>query len=255
MSFVSSCFLVASLAALGACGGDLTLPGDGSSGGGGPPTGPESPSLTAAADGFSTLEGSDHTLSVLAPGVLGNDRVDGATGAGLEAQVVAEPSHGRLELRADGSLDYTPDPEWFGEDRFTYRAVLGAAASAEAEVVIQIQGLNDSPVFAAGPDQDVKREKKERDNNEREIEGWATAIRPGPDNEGDQAVTFLVDVTSGGGSLVGPPTVSPSGTLRYTPSDQEGIARVEVRLRDDGGTANGGNDTSQPHTLIITVAR
>lgn len=157
MSNISSYLLVASWATLAACGGDLALPGDGPSGGGGPPTGPEEPPL-----------------------------------------------------------------------------------------------LNASPSFTPGSDQQAKREKQE-DPEERQVEGWATEIRPGPDNEAGQSVVFLVEIVSGAEALVDVPSVSPSGTLRFTPSHHEGTARVEVRLRDDGGTENGGSDTSQPHTLIITV--
>jgi hypothetical protein len=110
--------------------------------------------------------------------------------------------------------------------------------------------LNTSPSFTPGSDQQAEREKK---GEERQVEAWATEIRPGPDTEAGQSVTFLVEVVSGAEALVGVPSVSPSGTLRYTPSHHEGTARVEVRLRDDGGTESGGSDTSQPHTLIITV--
>jgi hypothetical protein len=163
----------------------------------------------------------------------------------------------------DGSLSYTPGPGWFGTDRFTYRASLSDGASAEASVDIVVEPLNDSPVFTAGPDQEVKREKgagEGHDGNEEEdarrevvVEGWATDIRPGPANEADQSVSFLVNVVSGGELLAGPPSISSSGTLRYTPSDREGTARVEIRLQDDGGTEHGGQDTSLPHTLIIVV--
>lgn len=251
MSAISAPLLAACLAAITACGGDLALPG-GTAPGGDPPTGPvgpSSPSVVAADDRFVTVEGGDQTLSVPSPGVLANDRVDGAAGASLEAALVQEPSHGRLDLKPDGSLDYTPDSDWFGEDRFTYRAAAGSA-SAPAEVVIDVASRNDSPRFTAGPDQQAKRDKKTR---EVEVPGWATDIRPGPANEADQSVSFLVTVVDGARSLAETPTVSSSGTLRYTPSKDQGTARVEVRLRDDGGTANGGSDTSQPHILIISV--
>jgi hypothetical protein len=112
--------------------------------------------------------------------------------------------------------------------------------------------LNASPSFTPGSDQQAEREKKE-DAKERQVEGWATDIRPGPDTEAGQSVTFLAEVVSGAESLVGVPSISPAGTLRYTPSHHQGTARVEVRLRDDGGTEDGGSDTSRPHTLIITV--
>ena len=247
-------------AMLAACGSDLTLPGDG--GTGGPPAGPETPGATLSVldDRYSTVEGVDRTLTIPSPGVLGNDLVNGSASGELRAALVAGPVHGQVQLGADGSLSYTPEAGWFGTDRFTYRASLGSAASADAAVAVEVEPLNDSPAFSAGPDQEAKREAgKEKDEEGGDgraavtVDGWASDIRPGPPNEADQSVAFLVTVTSGSESLIGAPLVSSTGTLRYSPSDQEGTALVEVRLRDDGGTANGGQDTSPPHMLIIVV--
>ena len=262
MPSISPWSLVAFTAMLTACGSDLVLPGSD----GGSPTDPSGPvpTLSVAADRFTTLEGANRTMNVPSPGVLANDRVDGAASDELQAALVTGPDHGQLELRPDGSLSYTPDAGWFGTDRFSYRAALGAAAADDAEVAIEVEPLNDQPDFVAGPDQEARRGKGGDDEkgkgrgegderNETVVEGWATEIQPGPANESDQSVAFVVTVVSGAESLVGTPTVSPEGTLRYTASDHEGLARVEVRLRDDGGTAHGGEDTSPPHTLIIVV--
>jgi hypothetical protein len=261
MPSISPRSFIASLAMLAACGGDLVLPNDG--GGGGSPTGPEGPgvSLSLVDDRFTTLEGVDRTLTIPSPGVLGNDLVNGSASTALSAALASAPTHGQAALGADGSLSYTPEAGWFGTDRFTYRASLGGSASEEATVVVEVEPLNDSPIFTPGPDQEAKREKgggkggdgEQDEEREVTVEGWASDIRPGPANESDQSVGFLVEVTSGAESLADTPSVSPSGTLRYTPSGHEGTARVEVRLRDDGGTEHGGQDTSSPHTLIIVI--
>ncbi|HEY2950993.1 MAG TPA: Ig-like domain-containing protein [Verrucomicrobiae bacterium] len=50
------------------------------------------------------------------------------------------------------------------------------------------------------------------------------------------------------------PAVSVNGTLTYTPApDANGTAMVTVLLKDNGGTANGGRDTSAPQTFLITI--
>src|SRR5205823_4129027 len=55
-------------------------------------------------DAFTTNQ--EATLTVAAPGVLGNDTdVDGPT---LVALIVSNPSNGSLTLRADGSFIYSP---------------------------------------------------------------------------------------------------------------------------------------------------
>jgi hypothetical protein len=50
------------------------------------------------------------------------------------------------------------------------------------------------------------------------------------------------------------PAVSSSGTLTYTPSSSGGgTATITINLKDNGGTANGGVDTSASQTFTITV--
>lgn len=47
------------------------------------------------------------------------------------------------------------------------------------------------------------------------------------------------------------PTIDASGTLRFLGAGQLGTALVTVRLRDNGGTAGGGSDTSAAQTFEI----
>ena len=66
----------------------------------------------AAADAYTF--GKNGTLSVSAPGVLGNDLdADGDT---LTAAKVADPAHGSVTLNTDGSFVYTPASNYFGTD-------------------------------------------------------------------------------------------------------------------------------------------
>src|SRR4029079_15890522 len=50
------------------------------------------------------------------------------------------------------------------------------------------------------------------------------------------------------------PMVAANGTLTYTPAANAfGTAIVTVKIHDNGGTANGGADSSAPQTFNITV--
>jgi hypothetical protein len=82
---------------------------------------------------------------------------------------------------------------------------------------------------------------------------WATAISPGPPADAGQNVTF--SVTNDNGALFSTaPAVAPDGTLRFTPApNANGAATVTVTAHDDGGTANGGSDTSTPQSCTLTV--
>ena len=85
---------------------------------------PDSPP-EAAEDNFSATRGV--TLSVPAPGVLGNDTdVDGDA---MTAALVpdAGPDRGLITFRSDGSFDYTPSSFFFGEDSFQYEVTAGGA--------------------------------------------------------------------------------------------------------------------------------
>jgi hypothetical protein len=51
-----------------------------------------------------------------------------------------------------------------------------------------------------------------------------------------------------------PPAIAANGTLTYTPnSSAGGSATITINLKDNGGVANGGADTSVNQTFTITV--
>lgn len=79
----------------------------------------------------------DDPLSVEAPGVLENDTDE--DNDPLEAELVDDPSEGgTVDLRPDGSFDYTPPPGFEGDDVFTYRAFDGTDYGNTAEVTIRV---------------------------------------------------------------------------------------------------------------------
>ena len=86
------------------------------------------------------------------------------------------------------------------------------------------------------------------------VNGWATAISAGPANEASQVLTFVITTTDN--SLFSAlPAIDPStGTLTYTPAPGKwGTVTLTVTLKDNGGTANGGVDTSAARTFVITI--
>lgn len=96
---------------------------------------------TGTADGYSVDE--DQTLTVNAPGVLGNDTdVDGDP---LAAALVSGPAHGALTLNANGSFTYVPAADYNGPDGFTYRPRDGAADGAVTTVSLTVNPVNDAP--------------------------------------------------------------------------------------------------------------
>ncbi|PKH39018.1 hypothetical protein CXG46_14940 [Nocardioides alpinus] len=89
----------------------------------------------ATDDAFSTVSG--ESLSLAAPGVLGNDTdADGGT---LTATRLSEPVNGEVTLAANGSFTYTPDAGFVGKDQFTYEASDGTDTSAPATVTLTVK--------------------------------------------------------------------------------------------------------------------
>ena len=101
-----------------------------------------------------------------ATGVLANDQdVDGDL---LTAQLDTSTAHGNLTFQSDGSFQYAPAADFFGDDLFSYRVSDGVDESTAVYVQIQVQPVNDPPttlsdtyiglpdqVLQVGPDQGV----------------------------------------------------------------------------------------------------
>jgi hypothetical protein len=108
--------------------------------------------------------------------------------------------------------------------------------------------VNVAPSFTAGGSQTVRE-----DSGAQSIAGWASGISAGPSSESTQAVTFAV-TTDNSSLFSAAPAVASNGTLTYTSApDSNGTAHVTVYAVDDGGTANGGHDTSASQSFTITV--
>lgn len=98
----------------------------------------------AVADAYTVAE--DGTLRVAAPGVLGNDARGDSTS--LTAALASGPSHGTLELSADGSFVYQPAANYSGADAFTYTAQDSNGGRTSATVTLTVSPVNDAPVSA-----------------------------------------------------------------------------------------------------------
>ncbi len=106
----------------------VTITVNGSIGGNHPPQG--------SADSYSVNAG--QTLTINAPGVLGNDT--DADGDPLSAALTGTPSNGSASLNSDGSFTYTPNSGFTGTDSFTYTVSDGQATDGPITVTITVNG-------------------------------------------------------------------------------------------------------------------
>ena len=151
-----------------------------------------------------------------------------------------------------GVLTYTPATNQSGTATITL--VLqddggGNDTSPPQSFTITVNAVNNAPTFVVGPNQTVNE-----DDGPQSVSPWATAIDDG-NPESTQNVSFLITGNTQPSFFSAGPSVSPTGTLTYTPaSNAFGSATITLVLQDDGGTANpGDDDTSDPQSFTITI--
>ena len=156
----------------------------------------------------------------------------------------------------NGDLTYTPKADsngtatisvWLTDDGGTANG--GNDTSTTQSFSIAVTAVNDAPSFTKGPDQNVLE-----DCGAQTVAGWASAISKGPANESSQALTFNISTDNDTLFSVLPAVDSSTGDLTFTPTaNSNGSATVSIWLQDNGGNANGGNDTSTTQTFTIAV--
>ena len=159
------------------------------------------------------------------------------------------------EIDSTGNLTYSPAPN--GNGTATLTVVLvddggtangGVDTSVPQTFDIVITPVNDAPTFVKGPDPFVNE-----DSGTTTIFNWAT-VSPGAANESNQIISSQIILNTNPGLFFSPPTVTGAGVLSFLPaSNANGVATIKMRLKDNGGTTNGGVDTSQEQTFTITV--
>jgi hypothetical protein len=177
--------------------------------------------------------------------VLGND--SDPDNHPLTLTTVGAALHGTTQISGNG-VQYSPAPNYFGPDSFTYQISDGNGGTASATVNVTVLAINDAPSFTAGANQVAGQ-----NSGAHTVPGWASAISAGPANESGQAINFVV--SNDDHSLFSvQPAVAPGGTLTFTPAAVGvGVANVTVTAVDNGGTDNGGFDSSPSQTFKITI--
>ncbi len=182
-------------------------------------------------DAYATNE--DTPLTVSAPGVLTNDS-DPESGA-LTAQPVTGPANGTLTLNENGSFLYTPSPNYFGPDSFTYRARDPFNANSQpATVTLTVHPVNDAPVAAADT-------YGTNPNTTLSVAAAQGVLVNDTDVEGTALTASLVTPPASG-TL----TLNPSGAFTYTPpAGFSGVRTFSYRASDGLAFSN---------TVTVTIS-
>jgi subtilisin family serine protease len=151
-------------------------------------------------------------------------------------------------LSSNGTLRYTPAQNSNGIATVRVRLFDGIDSGSTASFSIAVTAVNDAPSFTKGSDITI-----EERSTPYSVVNWATSISAGPSDESTQVLSFLVTPVNSS-LFTNPPALSPSGTLTFTPAAGViGTTIVNVTLTDDGGTSNGGSNSSASQQFSITI--
>ncbi len=162
--------------------------------------------------------------------VLANDvDPDGDT---LSITSIGQPAHGTVTQNSDGTLTYTPDPDFNGNDTFTYVIDDGNGGNDTATVYVCVKPVNDAPVA-------VDDSAKTNEDTSITIDVLANDS----DVDGD-----ALTIESHGQPANGTVTLNGDGTFSYTPNaDFSGTDTFTYTVTD----GNGGTSTA---TVTVVVA-
>uniref|UniRef100_UPI003F6E33BB Ig-like domain-containing protein n=1 Tax=Carboxylicivirga taeanensis TaxID=1416875 RepID=UPI003F6E33BB len=182
----------------------------------------------------------------------------GADGPSTGALVmVSAPENGVAMIHTNGTANnpaddyvvYTPNANYNGPDGFTYEICDANGDCAVATVNLTIVPVNDEPSFMKGDDQLLD----ENTTGLQIVNSWGSGQSTGPANEALQSLSFIAS-SDNNELFTTQPTIDAAGNLSYELApDQWGVALVSVYVQDNGGIADGGDDTSAPQTFTITV--
>ena len=178
-------------------------------------------------DSDTTPEDTPTTIPVLA-----NDTdIEGDT---LTVALVTQPANGTVVINGDGTVTYTPDPNFNGTDTFTYRVCDDGTPVAcdEGTVTVTVTPQNDPPIAV-----------DDLDATDEDAPVTVAVLTNDSDPDGDPlTITSVSDPANG--SVV----INGDGTVTYTPdANYTGTDTFTYTISD----SNGGTDTA---TVTITVS-
>ncbi|MEH6460293.1 cadherin-like domain-containing protein [Chitinimonas sp. JJ19] len=212
---------------------------------------------------FATVEGGVRALRVgneapkaaSASYVMHEDQPASLTLAGsdgdgdvLRYTLLSTPAN--LTLTGDAPrLTASPVADFNGSTSFSYTVSDGTASAEAATISVQVMPVNDAPSFSLK----TNRVTAPRNGGKRQLRGMVQGVVAGPADEAAQQIGFVLS-NSNTALFSLQPSISPQGVLTFASAyGKRGKATVTVLGRDNGGTANGGVDTSAAKTFVIEI--
>ncbi len=145
----------------------------------------------------------------------------------------ASAGSGTVVIRPDGTLDYTPNPDFTGTDTISYTISDGNGGTSTATVAVTVSPVNDNPV--AVPDATTTPE---------DTPVIIPVLANDSDVDGDPLT--VASATSPDGTIA----INPDGTITFTPNPNfNGTATITYVVSDgQGGTA-----TSTARVIVTPI--
>ncbi|MEM7220843.1 MAG: cadherin domain-containing protein [Pseudomonadota bacterium] len=177
-----------------------------------------------AVDSLTTLEDEPLVIDLNAD-LLSNDSDE--DGDALAVTAYTQPSHGSLIDNGDGTLTYTPNPQYFGADAFRYEVTDGNGGTVWGDAQLSVVSVNDAPIVLVPATIDVGEN------------GFAVTVTSVTDVEdaepqmglgGADAASFSIDGATGEIQFVANPDYE-------TPADADGdnVYEINVLATDSDG--------------------
>ena len=171
----------------------------------------------------------DGAVTISADDLLANDT--SSDGDPLAITAVTNGAHGSVVVNADGSLTYTPDANFSGQDSFAYTVSDGNGGFDTASVTVNVAPSPDAPVAA-----------NDSLFAQADTSTVLNVLANDADPDGD-ALTITAVTNPANGSVV----VNANGTLTYTPTAGfTGTDTFSYTVSD----GNGGTDTAQVSVVV-----
>jgi len=201
----------------------------------------------------------DTPLVVDYPGVLGND-VASDIYHSLCVKTTTVGGGSSVNVAPGGAFTFTPAANAEGQLSFDYTiseylkqggSCPGGDGTSGATVYIYVQPVNDKPSIQTM--RNCGSTTVAEDSGAALIDCGGTLIDFAPYEEGQAVSEWVLTVGNRALFSVQPHMVG-NNQLAYTPApNAHGSTSISFRVRDNGGTANGGVDLSDPYTGTITI--
>ncbi|WP_299546271.1 cadherin-like domain-containing protein [uncultured Tateyamaria sp.] len=176
------------------------------------------------------IETTDEDVAVVVD-LLGNDTdVDGDTLTLGDVSVPAD--QGSVVDNGDGTVTFTPAPNFNGPATITYTVTDGNGGEDTGEAIVSVGAVNDGPVA-----------EDDTDTTEEDTPVTVDVLGNDSDADGDDLTVISAVVPSDQGAAV----INPDNTITFTPAENfNGEATITYTIAD----GNGGTDTAE---LVIDV--